>query len=91
MDWVIWAAAAAAGVVLAYVLLDRMTSPPRHAVLPSHYDPRNYMTDPSTVPGWCARCGTRNDPDYRYCGNCAAELPDADYDPSTERRPFGRE
>lgn len=23
----------------------------------------------------CARCGAENDPDYRFCRNCIAELP----------------
>jgi hypothetical protein len=24
----------------------------------------------------CNECGAENDPDYRFCGNCSAELPD---------------
>jgi len=24
----------------------------------------------------CNECGTENDPDYRFCANCSAELPD---------------
>lgn len=24
----------------------------------------------------CDECGAKNDPDYRFCGNCSAELPD---------------
>lgn len=92
MEWLIWAIAGATGLVLTYAALDRVASPPRQAVLPAHYDPTNYATDPSSIPGRCARCGTRNDPDYRYCGNCAAELPDADPVPPGDRtRPFGGE
>lgn len=90
MEWVIWVALAAAGVALALGALDRLCSPPTQAVLPSHYDPRNYATDPSTVPGWCAHCETRNDPDYRYCENCTGELPDIDRGSTPDRWLFDR-
>lgn len=75
MEWVIPATVLLGG-LLAYAALDRLCSPPRRAVLPAHYDPTIYATDPAAIPGRCVRCETRNDPDYRYCENCAAELPD---------------
>ncbi|MFC4989491.1 zinc ribbon domain-containing protein [Saliphagus infecundisoli] len=92
MEWLIWAALLGVALVLVYAALDRLASPPRQAVLPAQYDPTNYATGPSSIPGRCVRCGRRNDPDYRYCGNCAGELPDADSVSAAARsRPFGRE
>lgn len=31
--------------------------------------------DPEPVPGRCPDCGTDNEPDFRYCGNCGSLLP----------------
>ncbi|MCU4742295.1 DUF7577 domain-containing protein [Natronoglomus mannanivorans] len=63
-------------VVTAYALGDRSSGRSAEPVLPSHYDPQNYLPDESKIPGWCRHCETMNDADYRFCENCSAKLPD---------------
>jgi predicted amidophosphoribosyltransferase len=45
-------------------------------VLPSEYDPENYLIDERKIRGRCLRCGADNDPSYRYCRSCAEQLED---------------
>lgn len=39
----------------------------------------------------CSQCGATNERDYRFCGECVAELPGRDKIPRSHTSPTGRE
>lgn len=78
-------------VVIAYALGDRSRDRSANPVLPSHYDPQNYLPDESKIPGWCRHCETMNDADYQFCQNCSEKLPDvSEVNPNHRRYWFSR-
>lgn len=79
-------------VVIAYALGEQSSDRSTGPVLPSHYDPQNYLPDESKIPGWCRHCETMNEADYRFCQNCSAKLPEvADANANHRRYWFSRQ
>ena len=76
-------------VLIIYLVVGSTTRPHQRAVLPSHYNPENYIVDPSRQAGWCSHCKLLNEPGYRYCEQCARKLyPGRPRSFDRERDPF---
>ena len=92
MDPLVWLVLSGAVLIaILYGLVRSVSHGSSRPVLPSHYDPQNYLIDRSKIPGWCETCEVMNDPGYRFCENCGGKLRVVEVSrPVRDRHPFSR-